>query len=384
MLWKANIVNKNSWDMSRVTKLMYDTPSDYFSTPTIFDIFKTHSSNNLSIGSIQTYLNTNTSDSVNNLFLISQNHFSNTFFNVDFFLNNPFFLVSNLESTTINNISNSIVNEINFLTKPKNDAIEMLNIFPKHRNAIEIFEILSTNIDNSLYENLSTPDFKLYYPEPFIAAPSFLHEDLWFIHILHYQHWLWFMFISLIMFFFVTFIATVRWCNPRVKPRRETRGVSRSKCADLITACVPVSWAASIIISESVDATDYYDGFGTGEIVIGIRAYQWGWEYFYPKGIDLNYNVNPSYSAFVGNSIKYNTATEKTTSSNKFWKNFQSKTSNQLTSTPAHLILSPTDNNKILNFINFNDLGSSTLSNSTAFKKIQFFSKNNVFLNSLN
>ena len=54
----------------------------------------------------------------------------------------------------------------------------MLNIFPKHRNAIEIFEILSTNIDNSLYENLSTPDFKLYYPEPFIAAPSFLHEDL--------------------------------------------------------------------------------------------------------------------------------------------------------------------------------------------------------------
>jgi hypothetical protein len=30
----------------------------------------------------------------------------------------------------------------------------------------------------------------------------------------------------------------------------------------------------SIIISESVDAADYYDGFGTGEIVVGIRAYQ--------------------------------------------------------------------------------------------------------------
>jgi hypothetical protein len=28
------------------------------------------------------------------------------------------------------------------------------------------------------------------------------------------------------------------------------------------------------IISETVDATDYYDGFGTGQIVIGIRAYQ--------------------------------------------------------------------------------------------------------------
>ena len=102
----------------------------------------------------------------------------------------------------------------------------------------------------------------------------------------------------------------------RTKPKRETRGVSRSKCADLITATVPVTWAASIIISESVDAADYYDGFGSGEIVIGIRAYQWGWEYFYPKGIDLNYNVKPSYSSMVGNSLKYNNTGSKTLQTN--------------------------------------------------------------------
>lgn len=72
----------------------------------------------------------------------------------------------------------------------------------------------------------------------------------------------------------------------------------------------------SIIISESVDAADYYDGFGTGEIVIGIRAYQWGWEYFYPKGIDLNYTVSPSYSTAVGNSLKYSTTSEQTLQSN--------------------------------------------------------------------
>ena len=102
----------------------------------------------------------------------------------------------------------------------------------------------------------------------------------------------------------------------RTKPKRETRGVSRSKCADLITATVPVTWAASIIISESVDATDYYDCFGSGEIVDGILAYQWGWEYFYPKGIDLNYNVKPSYSAMVGNSLKYNNTGSKTLQTN--------------------------------------------------------------------
>jgi hypothetical protein len=43
------------------------------------------------------------------------------------------------------------------------------------------------------------------------------------------------------MFYFVTFMLVVRWCNIRTQPKRETRGVSRSKCADLITATVPVS-----------------------------------------------------------------------------------------------------------------------------------------------
>ena len=127
------------------------------------------------------------------------------------------------------------------------------------------------------------------------------------------------------MFYFITFLHVVRWCNLRIKPKRETRGVSRSKCADLITACVPVSWAVSIIISETVDAADYYDGFGTGELVIGIRAYQWGWEYFYPKNIDLNYSVKPSYSAFMGNSVKYNNGSTDNLSSNNLWKYYQKK-----------------------------------------------------------
>jgi len=33
----------------------------------------------------------------------------------------------------------------------------------------------------------SAPNVKLYYPEPFIASPSFTHNDIGFIHILQYQ-----------------------------------------------------------------------------------------------------------------------------------------------------------------------------------------------------
>jgi hypothetical protein len=34
-----------------------------------------------------------------------------------------------------------------------------------------------TDLD-SFVEELSTPPVKLYYPEPFVASPSFIHEDL--------------------------------------------------------------------------------------------------------------------------------------------------------------------------------------------------------------
>lgn len=187
------------------------------------------------------------------------------------------------------------------------------------------FDLVYEKPEGALLFKNTLPHAKLYYPEPFIASPSYMHSDLTFLCILQYWYWLWFLFIYLIAFFFLAFLTVVRWNSTHNRPRRETRGVSRSKCGDLITACVPVSWAASIIISESTDSADLNDGFGTGEIVIGVRAYQWGWEYYYPRSIDLLYNVTPSYSAFVGNSLKYNSAGGQTSEVNNLWRQYQVK-----------------------------------------------------------
>jgi len=38
--------------------------------------------------------------------------------------------------------------------------------------------------------HVTTPNEVLHYPEPFTASASFIHEDLHFLHILHYQFWL--------------------------------------------------------------------------------------------------------------------------------------------------------------------------------------------------
>jgi hypothetical protein len=287
------------------------------------------------------------------------------------FNRNSFFNEETVSAFKFEGISSYIESSANI----KNNVDNIVEIFPHLDELVGEMDLAARYGEEELEEWESTPDVRLHYPEPFVASPSFVHEEIWFIHILHYQHWLWFMFISIVMFYFITFINVVRWCNPRVKPKRETRGVSRSKCADLITACVPVSWAAAIIISETVDAADYYDGFGTGEIVIGIRAYQWGWEYFYPKGIDLNYNVKPSYSTLVGNSIKYDNSSSKNLEANSLWKSYQSKSTQSLSSTPSHILLSPSSRSSNVNLLDFSKVGLNTLSESTAFKKIQYFSK---------
>jgi heme/copper-type cytochrome/quinol oxidase subunit 2 len=290
-----------------------------------------------------------------------------------------FFKDFDFKTNIMSSISDEFFCHLTHLSFIKNDSIKLLNFFPGPdvENTLIFLDLWFYDRDNECFSQFesSVPETKLYYPEPFIASPSFVHEEIWFIHILHYNYWLWFFFISLIMFYFITFINVVRWCNLRSKPKRETRGVSRSKCADLITACVPVSWAISIIISETVDATDYYDGFSTGEIVLGIRAYQWGWEYFYPKNIDLNYNVRSSYSSMIGNSIKYSNTSSSVLDTNQLWNFYQKKNIGSSTNKPASLTIFPTDNDLSHSNIDFSYAGSSISKDANAFKKIQKFSK---------
>ena len=372
----ANNMSNQSTLLKPHTNNLLGPLADYISTPNIFDMFNFFEDYKVTSFPLHNTLNNETSSTgINELLSVSTNPLiNNSFFkpNFDFFLNTSDLLYS------FEPIIQPMSDDIQRFSITTNNLYDLNDIFPEKVTQFECFEFSSMESDISAYETLSTPETKIFYPEPFIASPSFVHEELWFMHILHFQHWLWFFFISLIMFFFITFVNVVRWCNLRTRPRRETRGVSRSKCADLITACVPVSWAAAIIITETVDATDYYDGFGTGEIVVGIRAYQWGWEYFYPKSIDLNYNVNPSYSSIVGNSLKYTSSSSTHLKANTLWKYHQNKNTGSSTSTPAHLLLLPNDNSNILNFMNFDEIGLNTVKDSTAFKKIQFFSKTNT------
>jgi hypothetical protein len=140
------------------------------------------------ISNVQKFMNTNTDTAVSNLFNFSNSSQAYDLFNVNLFNNNTFFSVSDVENNVLFSTSKLLAQDIEALSVAKSDVDLMFKVFPEYANIIERFEFHNIEDDGSLTEALSTPDVKLYYPEPFIASPSFVHEDLWFIHVLHYQH----------------------------------------------------------------------------------------------------------------------------------------------------------------------------------------------------
>jgi hypothetical protein len=50
----------------------------------------------------------------------------------------------------------------------------------------ETYELLNLEHVRTIF-HVSTPNEMLHYPEPFTASPSFIHDDLHFLHIIHYQ-----------------------------------------------------------------------------------------------------------------------------------------------------------------------------------------------------
>ena len=60
----------------------------------------------------------------------------------------------------------------------KNDVDELVKIFPSMEDNIEVLDLWTRFGEECLGEVEPTPDVKLYYPEPFIASPSFVHEEL--------------------------------------------------------------------------------------------------------------------------------------------------------------------------------------------------------------
>jgi hypothetical protein len=51
-----------------------------------------------------------------------------------------------------------IVSEMHYFTQPRTDAFKIVEVLPEHQITFEIFEVISVNIDNSLYDFIHLPE----------------------------------------------------------------------------------------------------------------------------------------------------------------------------------------------------------------------------------
>jgi hypothetical protein len=174
--WNEYLANYT--DKTFLTKDLsyYDNASNFFSTPGIIDFFG--SNGGLIITDIQKFLNVHTDATINNVYTFSNSSHAYDLFSVELFNNTNFFTTTDIESSLLFNTSKLLAQDIESISSAKADVVAMCDIFPEYGNIIEMLEFHSIEDDGSLTEALSTPDVKLYYPEPFIASPSFVHEDL--------------------------------------------------------------------------------------------------------------------------------------------------------------------------------------------------------------
>lgn len=90
--------------------------------------------------------------------------------------------MTNSDLVCLDGLSKSLAYGITSLSLPKNDPANILNFFPSHKTEETLFDLELWFADlDGIGETLrvqSTPDTKLFYPEPFIASPSFTHEEI--------------------------------------------------------------------------------------------------------------------------------------------------------------------------------------------------------------
>lgn len=164
----------------------------YFSPDNLFKVFKMSSLNLPDAIHVQCFIEAKTTP----FFLEVSRHLKT--YNIDSIVPS-YKSMSNLANTysqennefkSFSELFIQLINDLKSANELKSNFDIISKLLPDNYRELELFEVLSVNIDNSLYENLGVPEFKLYYPEPFVASPNFQHEEVWFLHILHYQHWL--------------------------------------------------------------------------------------------------------------------------------------------------------------------------------------------------
>jgi hypothetical protein len=163
-----------SWDIRSI----YNPASSYFSVPNILDTYGSYGETESSLAYIQQFFLQNTRTYAMDVMSMLKHQDVSSVFNFEVLLKGGNFSPATLETFRLKEVATSMARELQRVTAHKLDIDLLIDVFPEFGLDIASFDMPLENEEITLYQTLSTPDFKLYYPEPFIASPSFVHEEL--------------------------------------------------------------------------------------------------------------------------------------------------------------------------------------------------------------
>jgi hypothetical protein len=170
----------NSQNFSPISYKSYESFNDLFSLEAILELFGfDEDKNEIFLLQMQDFLFTKSSPIIKNLeiFDLLGLHNNDKLFNL--FNDYRFFSVSDLQNSQLLSINKILINNIETGGIEFAESTPALKLaYPNFYDVIVDYELAVMEDDGSMMDDLSTPDTKLHYPEPFIASPSFVHEDL--------------------------------------------------------------------------------------------------------------------------------------------------------------------------------------------------------------
>jgi hypothetical protein len=99
--------------------------------------------------------------------------------------NNAFLLLGGKKLLGLDFYNNNFFNTYHFnkleiALQEQEDALDSMMLFNREELMLTQLHFFFEDEDNEVNAEFhsSTPEVKLYYPEPFVASPSFVHEEL--------------------------------------------------------------------------------------------------------------------------------------------------------------------------------------------------------------
>lgn len=213
-------------------------------------------------------------------------------FNIDKYFYNTSEFVDNCENQKLLFLLNTDTKNLN----------SNYNNFMKIDNTFLNNNLDSKSLDSLVYKNyFSTYNYnqslsfnKIYIPKVFNASQSNIYNGLpWFLDYVHLSFWFFFFTIVVTSLFIIYFFNFV-WNNQENKyPIRETRGFSRAQTGDTMTAIIPMTWSITMLMHASTHSSNFDENTTGTQFCLTVIAYQWGWNYYYPKDIVSIFNSMP-------------------------------------------------------------------------------------------